>query len=158
MDCNMQVKSDSIVPMKETIGGNHRSGCPISIALETFGDTWSLLIVRDLMFKNRRTFNDFLGAEEQIATNILSDRLAQLQSHGIVDKRRDPADGRRFIYRLTEKGLALAPVLVEMILWSAVHEETDAPPAVVRQMRADRQGFIEQVRANWELGEVADPD
>lgn len=158
MNCNMQVKSDSIVPMKETTTGNHRSSCPISIALETFGDTWSLLIVRDLMFKNRRTFNDFLGAEEQIATNILSDRLAQLQAHGIVEKRRDPADGRRFIYRLTEKGLALAPVLVELILWSAAHEETDAPPSVVRQMRSDRQGFIDQVRANWELEEVAESD
>ena len=80
--------------MRETATDKHRSGCPISIALETFGDTWSLLIVRDLMFKNRRTFNDFLGAEEQIATNILSDRLAQLQAQGIIGKRRDPADGR----------------------------------------------------------------
>src|SRR5216684_4931146 len=136
--------------MRDKSTASHRSGCPISISLEAFGDSWSLLIVRDLMFKNRRTFNEFLGAGEKIATNILSDRLARLEALGIILKRRDPADARRFVYSLTEKGIDLAPVLVEMILWSATHEETDAPRDVVRHMLADRQGCIDQIRARSE--------
>src|SRR5687767_15966738 len=88
-----------------------RSGCPISIALEIFGDAWSLLIVRDLMFKGLRTFSEFASSDERIATNILADRLARLESAGIVTKAADPADARRLHYRLTDKGLDLAPAL-----------------------------------------------
>lgn len=124
-----------------------RSGCPISIALELLGDAWSLLIVRDLMFKDLGTFNDFLHAGEGIASNVLADRLARLEAGGIVTKRRDPADARRFEYRLSAKGVELAPVLVELVLWSARHEATDAPAPVLRAMRRDREGFIAAVRA-----------
>lgn len=130
----------------------HRSACPINIALETIGDSWSLLIVRDLMFKGGKTFNDFLAAEEKIATNILADRLGRLEKHGIVHKGRDPADARKCIYRLTEKGIGLAPALVELVLWVSAHEKTDAPPVVLRAMRSDREGFIEQVHATWLAG------
>lgn len=126
-----------------------RSGCPISIALELLGDAWSLLIVRDLMFKERRTFNDFLTGGEGIASNILADRLRKLEDANIIEKRRDPQDARRFIYRLTSKGIDLAPVLVELVIWSARHEQTDAPAAVVRSMRADRDGFVANVRQRW---------
>ena len=126
-----------------------RSGCPISIALEMLGDAWSLLIVRDLMFKDRRTYNDFLGSGEGIASNILADRLLKLENAGIVQKRRDPTDARRFVYRLTEKGIDLAPILVEIVIWSARHEATDAPPSVVRAMRRDRASFIANVRERW---------
>lgn len=123
-----------------------RSGCPISIALELLGDAWSLLIVRDLMFKGRRTFNEFLAGGEGIATNILTDRLRRLACAGIVTTRPDPDDRRRVLYTLTPKGLDLAPVLVELVLWSAAHEQTDAPASVVRQMRKDRAAFIANVR------------
>src|SRR3970040_858009 len=123
-----------------------RSGCPISIALEMLGDAWSLLIVRDLMFKDRRTYNDFLGSGEGIASNILADRLLKLEGAGIVEKRRDPSDARRFVYRLSEKGIDLAPVLVELVFWSARHETTDAPSSVVRAMRSDGAAFIANVR------------
>jgi DNA-binding HxlR family transcriptional regulator len=126
-----------------------RSGCPISIALELLGDAWSLLIVRDLMFKDRRTYNDFLTGGEGIASNILADRLRKLEGANIIEKRRDPEDARRFIYRLSPKGIDLAPVLVELVIWSARHEQTDAPPAVVRNMKADREGFIADVRRRW---------
>ncbi|MCI0518437.1 MAG: helix-turn-helix transcriptional regulator [Woeseiaceae bacterium] len=126
-----------------------RSGCPISIALEIFGDSWSLLVVRDLMFKQRRTFNEFLSAEENIATNILSERLARLESNEIIEKHQDPNDARRYIYRLTEKGIALAPVLVEMILWSAQHETTAAAPDVVAEMTAHKGRFLLRVRQEW---------
>ncbi|MBL8347617.1 MAG: helix-turn-helix transcriptional regulator [Rubrivivax sp.] len=128
---------------------HRRSGCPISIALELLGDAWSLLIVRDLMFKERRTYNDFLNGGEGIASNILADRLRKLEDANIIEKRRDPEDARRFLYRLSAKGIDLAPVLVELVLWSARHERTDAPPAVVRGMRADRESFIAGVRKQW---------
>lgn len=126
-----------------------RSGCPISIALEIFGDSWSLLIVRDLMFKSLRTFNEFSAADEGIATNILTDRLARLEAAGILAKQPDPADARRIHYRLTEKGIDLAPVLVEIVLWSARYEDTDAPPSIVRAMRSRRKQFLADVRKRW---------
>lgn len=126
-----------------------RSGCPISIALELLGDNWSLLIVRDLMFKGRHTFNEFLAGGEGIATNILTDRLRRLEVAGIVEKRADPGDRRRTLYRLTEKGIGLAPVLVEVVVWSASYEATDAPPQVVRQMREHRLAFLAGVRRQW---------
>lgn len=126
-----------------------RSGCPISVALEAFGDPWSLLIVRDLMFKGRRTFNEFLSAEEGIASNILADRLQRLEASGIVVKRRDPADARRIFYRLTDKGIELAPVLIELVVWSARHERTDAPPSVVGAMVSDPKACIARVRKAW---------
>jgi DNA-binding HxlR family transcriptional regulator len=123
-----------------------RSGCPISIALEIFGDPWSLLIVRDLLFKGLRTFKEFQGAGEGMATNILSDRLARLEAAGILRKDRDPSDARRVLYGLTTKGADLAPILVEIVLWSAKYEKTDAPPAEVRAMRARRAQVLARVQ------------
>jgi DNA-binding HxlR family transcriptional regulator len=128
-----------------------RSSCPISIALEMIGDPWSLLIVRDLMFKDRRTYKDFLSGEEGIASNILADRLQRLEAAGIIEKRRDGDDARRFVYRLTEKGFGLAPVLVEVVIWSARYESTDAPAAIVRAMR-DRTAFLAALRNRWRAG------
>ncbi len=149
--------SNSVTPARQLYAraarAGYRADCPINIALEAFGDTWSLLIVRDLMFKNRRTFKVFLGAEEEIATNILSDRLVRLEALGIVHKLRGPADGRPFVYSLPKKGRS-SPVLVER-LWSATHEETAAPPDVVREMLSDRQSFIVRVRAEWAKNEQA---
>jgi DNA-binding HxlR family transcriptional regulator len=127
-------------------GSGPRSGCPISLALELLGDAWSLLIVRDLMFKRRRTFQDFAEAGEGIATNILSDRLERLERAGILTKRRDPADARRFVYRLTGKGIDLAPAMTELVLWSARHNATDAPAEVIGEMTRDRKRFLARVR------------
>jgi DNA-binding HxlR family transcriptional regulator len=121
---------------------DRRSGCPISVSLEIFGDRWSLLVVRDLMFKGMRTFKEFAAAGEGIATNVLAERLERLESAGIVARAADPADARRVLYRLTEKGMGLAPVLVEMVIWAARYEDTDAPVETVRAMRRDRAAFI----------------
>jgi DNA-binding HxlR family transcriptional regulator len=125
-----------------------RSGCPISISLEIFGDRWSLLIVRDLMFKGLRTFKEFAAAGEGIATNILAERLARLEAAGIIARSAGREDARRILYRLTAKGMALAPVLVEMVMWAARYEDTDAPPATVRAMRRDRAAFIAGLQRN----------
>lgn len=130
-----------------------RSRCPLNATLEAFGDGWSLLIVRDLMFKGRTTFKDFLGAEERIATNILADRLQKLEALGIIARQRDAGDARRIRYRLTEKGLDLAPVLVEMILWGARYEDTDAPARTVRRMTEDRERFIAEIRGRYSARE-----
>jgi DNA-binding HxlR family transcriptional regulator len=132
-----------------------RSGCPISLALEIFGDTWSLLIVRDLMFKGFRTFNEFLDAGEGIASNVLTDRLAKLEAAGVIDKREHGADARRYEYRLTDKGIDLAPAIVEIVLWSARHEETDAPPQVVRAMRTRRAKFLSDLRKAWQVARTS---
>lgn len=139
--------------MSERHRDGRRSGCPISIALELLGDSWSLLIVRDLLFKGYRTFNEFLRAGEGIASNILTDRLGRLEAGGILTKRRDPADARRFLYRLTEKGLDVAPLLIEIVLWSARYEETAAPPETVEEMRSHRDRVLRELRFRWEAEE-----
>src|SRR5690349_11077859 len=100
--------------MKKRLIPERRSDCPLNAALEVLGDRWSLLIVRDLMFKGRTTYKDFLAGGEGVATNILADRLRRLEVEGVIEKGRDPVDARRMVYRLTTKGLALGPLLVEM--------------------------------------------
>lgn len=89
---------------------------------------------------------------EGVATNILSDRLERLAAQGILAKSRMAADRRKFVYRLTKKGIDLAPVLVEMIVWGARYEKTDAPPAVVRQMELHREEFLLGVMKQWDEG------
>jgi len=126
-----------------------RSGCPLNASVEVLGDRWSLLIIRDMMLRGFRTYKEFLGSYERIATNILADRLRKLETHGIIASERDPSDGRKLIYSLTPKGLDLAPVLTEMVLWAAAHEDT-AGQTLVRQMRADKEQFIAAVRQRWE--------
>jgi DNA-binding HxlR family transcriptional regulator len=123
-----------------------RSGCPIAVSLDIFGDRWSLLIVRDLMFKGLSTFTEFGAAGEGIATNVLAERLERLEDAGIIERLADPADGRKATYRLTSKGIDLAPVLVEMVIWAARYEATDAPPAQVREMTRHRARFLASVR------------
>ena len=122
-----------------------RSGCPLNASIEMLGDRWSLLIIRDMMLRGSRTFKEFLSSYEKIATNILADRLRRLESYGIITSRPDPADGRKLIYLLTPKGIDLAPVLTEMVLWASAHERT-ANQALVREMRKDKHAFIAAVR------------
>ncbi|RYC14009.1 transcriptional regulator [Ciceribacter ferrooxidans] len=126
-----------------------RSDCPLNVSLEIFGDRWTLLIVRDLMLKGRSRFGELLEGGEGIASNILTDRLGRLEAHSLVERRRDPADARRFCYRLTQRGIDLAPVLFEMILWAAQHEATAAPPEEVEEMLRNRSGYLASVRQAW---------
>jgi len=112
------------------------------------GDRWSLLILRDMMLRGYQTFNEFLHSDEKIATNILSDRLRRLESYGIITSEQDPTDGRKTIYTLTAKGIDLAPVLTEMVLWAARHEETGNKP-LVRQMQTSKEQLLAEVRQRW---------
>jgi len=112
------------------------------------GDRWSLLIIRDMMLRGFRSYKEFMECYEGIATNILADRLRKLVAYGIITTEPDPLDGRKVTYLLTAKGIDLAPVLTELVLWAAAHEET-GNPALVRQMREDREKFLAGVRQRW---------
>jgi len=127
-----------------------RSECPLNASVEMLGDRWSLLIIRDMMLRGSRTYKDFLDCYEGIATNILADRLRKLVANGIVATAPDPADGRKQIYLLTAKGIDLAPVLTEMVLWAAAHEDT-GNQALIREMRRDKGRFLAAVRQRWLL-------
>jgi len=112
------------------------------------GDRWSLLIIRDMMLRGFRTYKEFLESYEGIATNILADRLRKLEAHGIITTKQDPSDRRKLIYRLTAKGISLAPILTEMVLWAAAHEDTGNQP-LIRQMRKDKEKFLAGIRRRW---------
>ena len=112
------------------------------------GDRWSLLIIRDMMLRGARTYKEFLECYEGIATNILADRLRKLIAYGILTTEPDPSDGRKLTYLLTAKGIDLAPVLTEMVLWAAAHEDT-GNQALIQQMRQDKEKFMAGVRQRW---------
>src|SRR6266540_3604213 len=96
----------------------HRSLCPINLGLEVFGDRWTLLIVRDLMFAGKRHFRELLQSDERIATNILTDRLNMLVAEGIVTRASDPSHKQKAVYSLTEKGIELLPIVAQIGIWS----------------------------------------
>lgn len=127
-----------------------RSGCPVSISLEIFGDRWSLLIIRDLMVRGYRTFKDFKNSGEGIATNILADRLRRLEAEGIICAEASQSDQRSGSYRLTKKGIDLAPVLLELLIWGARHESTSAPCGVIEHFEQHREQVLAEVRRRWQ--------
>lgn len=103
-----------------------------------------------MMVRGYRTFGEFQHSGEGIATNILAGRLRRLEAAGLVQAEPAAEDGRSIHYRLTEKGIALAPVLLELLIWAARHEETDAPRAVMDQMEANREWVLAETRRRWE--------
>jgi len=121
----------------------------VSISLERLGDRWSLLIIRDLMVRGFRTFKEIEESGEGIATNILADRLQKLETAGIITAEVEETDGRRVNYRLTEKGIDLAPVLLELLIWGARHEETGASCAVIEKMAKNREQVLAETRRRW---------
>jgi DNA-binding HxlR family transcriptional regulator len=114
-----------------------------------FGDRWSLLIIRDLMVRGFRTFREFEESGEGIATNILADRLQKLEATGIIAAEAEETDRRKVNYRLTGKGIDLAPVLLELLIWGARHEETGAPCALITKMEKNREQVLAEVRRRW---------
>lgn len=103
----------------------HRSLCPINLSLEVFGDKWTLMIIRDIMFNGKHYFRELLQSEEKIASNILTDRLSLLEREGIISKAEDPDHKQKIIYRLTRRGIDLLPILVEIGAWSLKHKPVD---------------------------------
>lgn len=122
----------------------------MSLSLEMLGDRWSLLIIRDLMVRGYKTFTEFQEAGEGIATNILADRLQKLEATGIITAEEQATDGRRKNYRLTRKGIDLAPVLLELLIWGARHEESEAPCAVIEEMERNRSAVLAETRRRWQ--------
>ena len=127
----------------------YRSDCPISTALDIFGDKWSLLIIRDMIFKGKNTYGDFLEGGEKIATNILADRLAILECADIISKQKHPQSKAKVLYKLTFKGIDLVPVLVEIIAWSEKHHDVH-PQAedFAKLVRKDKAGVIKGLYEN----------
>lgn len=130
--------------MKNTI--RYRSHCPISYALDIFGDSWSLLIIRDMIFKAKKYYGDFSSSAEGISTNILADRLSKLEASGIITKTEDEENRTRVVYRLTQKGKELLPMLVEMITWAAKYDEkTEAPKRIIKRIKNERSVYIKEI-------------
>lgn len=132
-----ECKYDKFVIMLET-PSNYRSNCPVNFGLEAFGDRWSLLIIRDIVFWGKKTYGDFLRSDEQIATNILAARLASLEASRILAKFPHASDKRKDVYQLTTKGLDLIPLMVEIISWSGKQGDWKSigGPATPQQINA----------------------
>ena len=125
-----------------------RSSCPINFGLEIFGDQWTLLVLRDMLIQQKRTFREFQSSAEGIASNILTDRLKRLEACGLIVREASPTDGRVTIYSPTDAARDLIPVLVEMSYWGATYDRaTGAPPSFRAAYRADREGLIASIRA-----------
>lgn len=126
---------------------NGKSHCAVNFALEAVGDPWTLLIVRDIAFDGKHTFKQFLSSEEHIASNILTNRLTQLEQNGIIHKKENLDDRRTPLYDLTEKGIDLLPILLELSNWSFKYDiETDASPEFAAAYRGDPAGVTKQVQ------------
>jgi DNA-binding HxlR family transcriptional regulator len=142
-----------MTPMKRTgkkPKADYRSHCPVNFAVESLGDRWALLIVRDMVFLGKKTYGEFLKGEESIATNILASRLDFLERIEVIQKSPHGEDQRKDIYTLTEKGLDLIPVLFEFIKWSAKHDPLSAahqyPPQFLKQLKANRGKLNKKAR------------
>lgn len=137
-------KYDNLFNMSE-IDEKRRSDCPISFGLDIFGDKWTLLILRDIMFYNRTRFSDF-APREGIATNILADRLNILMRAGLIQKQRDEKLKNQYIYSATRKGQELLPALIELTLWGFQYDaKTPASRAFVKRLQTDKQKVVREI-------------
>jgi DNA-binding HxlR family transcriptional regulator len=124
----------------------HELNCPIDFALGIFGDRWTLLVIRDLLFFGKRHFHEIIASQEGIASNILAARLRKLEREGVVSRTADPKNRKQVIYELTAKGLDLLPILLETIRWSGKHDpHTAAPRPFLRRLEKDRKRLIVEI-------------
>ena len=150
----MQVNKDRIIylllasniyhfnVMKEI---QHRSDCPIAYSLDYLGDRWVMLILRDLIFTDKSSYGDFLVSDEKIATNVLADRLKLLEANGFIRSTVSVEKKNKFIYSLTEKGIELIPVIVELMIWGSKYNSNDMKD-LVKNLEKDKEGTIRQLR------------
>ncbi|OGU27486.1 MAG: transcriptional regulator [Ignavibacteria bacterium GWA2_35_9] len=129
-----------------------RSNCPISQSLDIWGDKWSLLIIRDLMFAKKCTYGDFLKSPEGIATNILASRLHALEENKIIEKLDHPDSKAKVLYKLTRKGIDLLPIMIEINLWAEKYFSTipEDRKAMIKEMKKDKPGFIKAMTKELE--------
>jgi DNA-binding HxlR family transcriptional regulator len=138
-----------------------RSHCPINFCLEAFGDKWTLLILRDIVFHGKSTYGEFLKSEEGFATNILAARLEHLEKRGILKKIVDPDDARRSKFLPTEKGLDLIPVMFEMLIWSEKYDsksETRRTPRLMGLIKDDNHKISEKAKERLRKGQPLFPE
>jgi DNA-binding HxlR family transcriptional regulator len=139
-----------------TRGRKRRSDCPISISLDIFGDRWSLLILRDIMFYNRTRFSDF-APREHIATNILTDRLHRLEDEGIIEKHQDSAYRNQYLYQVTGKGKELLPALIELTLWGLQYDpQSLASSGFVKRAQTEKRSVVREMVRSIERGEFTE--
>lgn len=126
-----------------------KSHCPINFTLEAVGDSWSLLILRDIMYSGKHTFKDFFDSEERITSSVLADRLSHLVKNEVLIKEPSPADKRSAAYVFTEKGLGLIPILLDMMEWGTTqdpqslgHEKKD----FVARIRKEQSALCREVQ------------
>lgn len=134
-----------------------RSHCPINYALEAIGDRWALLILRDIVFRGKRSYGEFLKSEEGFSTNILASRLNHLVEAGILQREGHQTDGRKDVYSLTEKGLDIIPLLFEMVLWSAKYDSQSEANRIIRLVeliRKDNRIISRKVMEQVKRGEA----
>ena len=126
-----------------------RSECPISCSLDIFGDKWSLLIIRDMMFFNKSTYGEFLKSEEGIATNILASRLQSLEENKLIEKLEHPDSKAKVLYKLTQKAIDLLPIIVEIQLWAEKHFDISTEiNAQIKDAKTGKDEFIGNVVKN----------
>lgn len=130
-----------------------RCDCPITSALDILGDKWMLVIIKQMLLQEMRTFKDFTESDEAIATNILSAKLKCLEQYGLIARTNHPTNKKTKLYNLTEKGLSLTPIIVELALWSDQSLREFNP--VMRQsdelesMKSTKEEFIEKLKVNY---------
>lgn len=143
--------------MTSSSGRGDKSRCPITHSLDIFGDRWTLLVLRDLILHGKTRFAEMLASDEQIASNILADRLQRLECLGLIERKPDPDDRRQKICRVTGRGLSLTPVLLEIAAWGASHDSnTGAPKGFADAFYADRESFYRNHRQR--LAELYDAE
>ncbi len=126
-----------------------KSYCPMNQALEVFGDKWTLLVVRDIMFDGKRYFREMLASDEGIASNILSDRLNKLEELGILIKTKDPSHKQKNVYSLTERGIDLMPVMIEIAHWSVKHRKVSEKDRIhVNELVAGGEALQRRMKAS----------
>ncbi|TIS44667.1 helix-turn-helix domain-containing protein [Mesorhizobium sp.] len=124
-----------------------RSGCPISLSLELLGDRWTLLIIRDMVFAGKRHFREFLQSDEGISSRTLAERLQTLQDEGILTRSEDPSHGLKAIYRLTEAGIDLLPVLATQGAWGSKYRRADGDLArIARELAAGGEPALARMK------------
>lgn len=121
-----------------------RSDCPISCSLDVFGDKWSLLIIRDVMLRGKLSYSEFLESEEKIATNILASRLKALEAAHILSKQVSPANKSKFLYHLTEKGIDLLPIIIEMMDWGAKYNANCPRRELGKKIKKDKSAVVKE--------------
>lgn len=130
-----------------------RCNCPITSAIDILGDKWMLVIVKQMLLEGKETFKHFTESDEAIATNILSTKLKLLEDIGIVSKNKLPDNKKTNIYLLTEKGLALTPIIVELANWSDYHLRDVHPSLMngeaIKLLRNDKSAFADMLKRNY---------